>query len=347
MRAPAVGLLLLATATWPAAGQSVAGRSPNLRPAWTLGAGQAALRIGHRFEVLSGGDELISIPTLSAAIGLGRRATAGIDFTSNSEVAPGHLGGNEAQFWVAHAPVRRSAFSLEITAGYNTAAQSLDGAVTTAIGTGRLALLAEIRAHQDALGLEQAGIGGTVGAVLALTPRLEIGGDVGGLLSPAGEGAVWSAGLGMIIPGSPHTLSLHATNSGAQTLQGASRSRVIGNGGLRYGFMFSIPLGSARRWASIFRQTTGTEASAPAGADALVDLRNVRLLPAEIRIRAGQTVGWLNHDPLVHTVSAEDGSWDSGNLAPGTSFLRRFDRPGRYRYHCRPHPQMRGVIVVE
>jgi plastocyanin len=67
----------------------------------------------------------------------------------------------------------------------------------------------------------------------------------------------------------------------------------------------------------------------------------------EIRIRAGQSVAWLNHDPMVHTVTADDGSWDSGDIRPGGTFLHTFATPGRYPYHCRPHPQMRGVIIVE
>jgi plastocyanin len=170
---------------------------------------------------------------------------------------------------------------------------------------------------------------------------------VGGLLSPEGGEAVWSAGIAMIIPGSPHTLSLHASNGGATTLQGAAQRKVLGTESSRYGFVFTIPLGSGRQWASIFRRSGSEAPAVPSGADTVVALRNVALDPAEIRIRAGQTVAWLNHDPLVHTITADDGSWDSGDIRPGGTFLRTFAAPGRYTYHCRPHPQMRGVIIVE
>lgn len=48
--------------------------------------------------------------------------------------------------------------------------------------------------------------------------------------------------------------------------------------------------------------------------------------------------------PLPHTVSASDGSWDPGNLAPGQAFERGFDTAGEYSYLCRYHPGLIGAI---
>ncbi|MBV2194369.1 MAG: plastocyanin, partial [Azonexus sp.] len=31
---------------------------------------------------------------------------------------------------------------------------------------------------------------------------------------------------------------------------------------------------------------------------------------------------------------------------PQESWQRRFEKPGRYDYHCGPHPEMKGVVVV-
>ncbi len=47
-----------------------------------------------------------------------------------------------------------------------------------------------------------------------------------------------------------------------------------------------------------------------------------------------------------HTVSATDGSWDSGDLAPGGSFERRFEAQGTYPYVCLYHPWMTGKVQV-
>ncbi|MDZ4673648.1 MAG: cupredoxin domain-containing protein [Gemmatimonadota bacterium] len=337
---------IVALPTSPSA-QTVAGRTPNTRPAWTLGAGAVALRIGHRFEFLAGGDELLNIPTLSLGVGMGRRLTAGLDFTSNSEIVPDRLGGNETQFFVGFNALRAPRAAADLTGAYNTLARSFDAALTGVLSLGTVSLLGEARGFQDAAGSGEAGASLTAGGVVSLTPRLELVGDLGGHLVPEGGQTVWSAGVNVIIPGSPHTFSLHATNGGATTLQGAAHRQVLGLGSVRIGFVFTIPLGSARQWASIFRRNLDAVPAAPAGADAIIDVRQIALHPIELRIAAGQAVAWLNHDPLVHTITADDRSWESGNLRPGASFLRRFDRPGRYPYHCEPHPQMRGVIIVE
>jgi plastocyanin len=71
-----------------------------------------------------------------------------------------------------------------------------------------------------------------------------------------------------------------------------------------------------------------------------------RFEPSTLTIRVGETVRWFNDDALPHTVSAGDGSWESGNLAPGQGFERRFDATGRYSYLCRYHPGMAGTIEV-
>jgi YVTN family beta-propeller protein len=67
---------------------------------------------------------------------------------------------------------------------------------------------------------------------------------------------------------------------------------------------------------------------------------------APVEIKAGQTVSWLNADAVTHTVTADDDSWDSEDLAPGQRFSKTFDVPGEYTYYCEIHPHMRGKVVV-
>lgn len=64
-------------------------------------------------------------------------------------------------------------------------------------------------------------------------------------------------------------------------------------------------------------------------------------------IVAGQTIMWTNNDSVSHTATADDNSWGTGTLKTGQSFVRRFDTPGTYTYHCSYHPEMTGTIVVE
>lgn len=88
----------------------------------------------------------------------------------------------------------------------------------------------------------------------------------------------------------------------------------------------------------------GSGPTAPAGTS--VRMAGSRFEPATLTVAPGATVRWFNDDALPHTVTATDGSWDSGNLAPGASFERGYDLPGTYPYLCLYHPGMTGTIVV-
>lgn len=88
----------------------------------------------------------------------------------------------------------------------------------------------------------------------------------------------------------------------------------------------------------------GPAPTAPPGTS--VRMAGARFEPATMSAAAGETVRWFNDDGLPHTVTAADGSWDSGNLPPGGSFERRFDAAGNYQYLCRYHPGMIGTIAV-
>jgi plastocyanin len=269
----------------------------------------------------------------------------GVDFTTNSEIVFTRLGGNEAQFWLG-APVYRSPrAALEALVAHNTAAGGLDGALTGRLRTGRLAALAEARGFTNVLGTGEGGAAWAIGGVVHLTPLLELSGDVGRLFGHDSLSSVWSVGVALGIPGTPHTLALQVTNGGAMTLQGTSRPKVLGPESVRYGFVFTAPLGSASQWARIFRKNGGETRDTTA--TVTVTMRQIALDRGEVRIRVGESVAWVNRDPLVHTVTADDGSWDSGPMVEGARWTRTFDRPGRYAYHCTPHPQMRGVIIVE
>jgi plastocyanin len=68
--------------------------------------------------------------------------------------------------------------------------------------------------------------------------------------------------------------------------------------------------------------------------------------PNRIEIAAGTTVMWTNTDPLVHTITADDKSWDSGAIEPGQTSSHTFTQPGEFAFHCTPHPFMKGVLVV-
>ena len=87
---------------------------------------------------------------------------------------------------------------------------------------------------------------------------------------------------------------------------------------------------------------------APAAtASASVTIQDFAFGPGSISVAVGSTVTWTNQDSVSHTVTADDGSFDSGRLAQGATFSRTFDTPGTYTYHCAIHPSMTGTITVE
>jgi plastocyanin len=68
--------------------------------------------------------------------------------------------------------------------------------------------------------------------------------------------------------------------------------------------------------------------------------------PATRRIAPGTWVTWSNDGQDAHSVTAVDGSFDSGNLDPSEGFSWFFDQPGTFLYVCTLHTWMTGKIIV-
>jgi plastocyanin len=83
----------------------------------------------------------------------------------------------------------------------------------------------------------------------------------------------------------------------------------------------------------------------PVGSDAVL-VTGFAFDPAAVQIDAGDALTWTNEDPTAHTVTADDGSFDSGTMDPGGTFSHRFDEPGTYLYSCAIHPAMRATVRV-
>ena len=61
----------------------------------------------------------------------------------------------------------------------------------------------------------------------------------------------------------------------------------------------------------------------------------------------GQMVVFRNADSVVHRVTLNDGSLDTGNIAPGaTSAAVRMPNGGT-NYHCSLHPDMIGAVTPQ
>jgi plastocyanin len=77
-------------------------------------------------------------------------------------------------------------------------------------------------------------------------------------------------------------------------------------------------------------------------------IQNFSFKPANITIKRGTKVIWINRDSTAHTATANNGrSFDSGRLGTGQRFSHTFKRAGKKSYHCEIHPDMRGSVVVK
>ena len=77
-----------------------------------------------------------------------------------------------------------------------------------------------------------------------------------------------------------------------------------------------------------------------------VSLAGRAFSPATLEVAVGDTVTWINDDDTEHTVTANDGAFDSGALAEGATFSFTFDTAGEFDYRCLFHDSMQGTVVV-
>jgi plastocyanin len=195
------------------------------------------------------------------------------------------------------------------------------------------------------------------GLVLRLHRYIALAGDLVTLTerdSLLGEEVAWGVGLQLAIPRTPHTLSIQATNTNTATLQGSSR----GSSQNRYGFEFTIPFTLSRYFGGQHPAAPppaagpstptppGDTTAAASGRTMKAGIKSLSFQPNRIEIPAGTTVTWTNNDPLEHSVTAVDRSFDSGLIQPGGTWRYTFTRPGTYQFNCVPHPFMKGMVIV-
>jgi amicyanin len=95
---------------------------------------------------------------------------------------------------------------------------------------------------------------------------------------------------------------------------------------------------------------TSTVSSTSPGASVKTEqakIKNYSFQPKIITIKAGSTVVWTNYDNVGHTVTSDDGTFDSGTISQNQTYSRKFSVPGSFTYHCTPHPYMEGTVIVQ
>ncbi|MBR0756958.1 cupredoxin family copper-binding protein [Bradyrhizobium jicamae] len=80
--------------------------------------------------------------------------------------------------------------------------------------------------------------------------------------------------------------------------------------------------------------------------DLEVHIDNFVFEPAQLAVKAGTSVTWMNRDDIPHTVVCA-GKFRSKTLDTDDKFTFTFTAAGEYKYFCSLHPHMQGTIKVE
>jgi len=340
-----VTMVMLVGSAGGAGGQSMLDRTPNLSGGWTGAKSTLHFNFLHRFTKSGPPDNQISNnPTFLLGGGIADGLLVGLNYATRSNLVPRFP--NEWEFFGRYAPLRQASgapLEVAIEGAYNHAAESVDGELALARDAGRLRVLGTARFLGNGFGRDTARFALGGGAVVRVNRWLAVAGDAVTLLDRRdGEEVAWGAGVHVAIPLTPHTLSIQVTNTNSGSLQGSSR----GDGVVRYGFEFTVPLTLSRYFGRREEAVTLASGDAAAGAATTVQMRRIAFEHARVVIERGGTVTWQNNDQVIHTVRAMDGSWESPEIAPGRTYSRQFDTPGSYEITCGPHPFMKMIVEV-
>jgi plastocyanin len=96
-------------------------------------------------------------------------------------------------------------------------------------------------------------------------------------------------------------------------------------------------------------QITSAPPSATATATAngnTISIKNFTFSPSPSKATSGRAITVRNADATAHTITADDGSFDTGHIEGGGRATITIDAPGTYSYHCDIHNYMTGKITV-
>jgi plastocyanin len=69
--------------------------------------------------------------------------------------------------------------------------------------------------------------------------------------------------------------------------------------------------------------------------------------PAELSVKVGDSIVWVNKDIVAHTATTVKSGFDSKMIEPGKSWRHTVKRKGEFPYICSFHPLMKAVLRVK
>jgi plastocyanin len=96
---------------------------------------------------------------------------------------------------------------------------------------------------------------------------------------------------------------------------------------------------------------TATIIPAPQTTDSVSDntvwIKDFAFDPANITVKVGSTVRWVNGDAVPHRIQFDDEHFSTILLGASQSGSQKFVEPGVYPYICLIHPDMQGTVIVK
>ncbi|MFG3365350.1 cupredoxin family copper-binding protein [Streptomyces sp. NPDC048156] len=110
----------------------------------------------------------------------------------------------------------------------------------------------------------------------------------------------------------------------------------------------STPPASASASVSASASASASVSSSESGkGEVRVTIKDFAFQPAELEVGPGTKITVTNEDSAPHTLTADDKSFDTGDLAQGESAtITAPSKPGSYSYICTVHPNMKGTLTV-
>jgi plastocyanin len=78
-----------------------------------------------------------------------------------------------------------------------------------------------------------------------------------------------------------------------------------------------------------------------------VQIKGMKFSPSKVSVAVGDTITFTNGDPMTHTATALDGSFDTGQLAEGKSAKVKISAAGAHPFHCAIHSSMKGTVTAK
>jgi plastocyanin len=98
--------------------------------------------------------------------------------------------------------------------------------------------------------------------------------------------------------------------------------------------------------AAAEKPVASTSATPPANTVEIA-IKDFKYDPPTVTVPVGRSVTWTNKDSVAHTATADDKTFDSGNLNLNQSWTWTAEKAGTYEYICTYHPYMKATLVVE